>query len=80
VYQWVATSALPGGHLTAQALVDFQTAPGPVQFAVIGGTGRYATPATVSVRFGPANDQVALPDPHRLRHRDQLQMAIARHV
>jgi hypothetical protein len=59
VYQCVATNSLPGGQLTAQALVDFQKAPGPYQFAITGGTDRYRTAAgTVTVLFGQDNDQV----------------------
>lgn len=59
VYQCVATNALPDGQLTAQALVDFQKAPGPFQFAITGGTDRYRSArGTVSVLFGQTNDQV----------------------
>lgn len=59
VYQCVATNVLPDGQLTAQALVDFQNAAGPVQFAITGGTDRYRTArGTVSVLFGQTNDQV----------------------
>jgi hypothetical protein len=59
VYQCVATNALPDGQLTAQALVDFQKAPGPFQFAITGGTDRYQSArGTVSVLFGQTNDQV----------------------
>jgi hypothetical protein len=59
VYQCVATNVLPDGQLTAQALVDFQNAAGPVQFAITGGTDRYRSArGTVSVLFGQTNDQV----------------------
>ena len=59
VYQCVATNSLPGGQLTAQALVDFQKAPGPYQFAITGGTDRYRTATgNVTVLFGQNNDQV----------------------
>jgi hypothetical protein len=59
VYQCVATNSLPRGQVTAQALVDFQKAPGPYQFAITGGTDRYRTAAgTVTVLFGQDNDQV----------------------
>src|SRR3954470_19220175 len=58
-YQCVATNSLPDGQLTAQALVDFQKAPGPFQFAITGGTERYRSArGTVSVLFGQTNDQV----------------------
>jgi hypothetical protein len=58
IYQCVATNALPGGQLTAQALVD-ENASGPVQFAITGGTGRYRSArGMVNVLFGQTNDQV----------------------
>jgi hypothetical protein len=59
VYQCVATNALPDGQLTAQALVDYQKAASPFQFAITGGTERYRSArGTVSVLFGETHDQV----------------------
>src|SRR4051794_13655758 len=61
VYQCVATNSLPGGQLTAKALVDFQKAPGPYQFAITGGTDRYRTPTRDATGpFGPDHDHAPL--------------------
>jgi hypothetical protein len=71
VYQCVATNALPDGQLTAQALVDFQKAPGPFQFAITGGTDRYQSArGSVSVLFGETHDQVTFRILTGSRHRD----------
>src|SRR4051794_6640670 len=59
VYQCVATNSLPGGQLTAQALIAFEKPPGPYQFAIPGGTARYRTAAgTVTVLFGQDHGRV----------------------
>jgi hypothetical protein len=59
VFQCVATNRLPRGQITAQALVDFDKAPGPFHFAITGGTETYRTAhGSVDVLFGQENDQV----------------------
>jgi hypothetical protein len=59
-YQCVATNVLPKGQLTAQALVDFDKAPGPYHFAITGGTDGYRTArGDVEVLFGENSDTVS---------------------
>jgi hypothetical protein len=58
IYQCVATNSLPKGQLTTQALVDYEK-PGPVNFAITGGTQRYQTArGSVQIISGANNDDV----------------------